>query len=277
MAEQGAELPRWLAEPPAYDPPSDRDGFLRRNLLALTGMLRVFRTPACPAGPIDAALARVSPVLRLLGVIASVACVTSARNMAFVWVMLALVLVMLAARPARRIAAVLRPALLVAGFALLVNIPAAFMGNPSAPLRTAVKCLVTTTLVLGLANGVQTERLFGALATLHVPSHVVLVCDLAVRDLALLGQVAANLAEALALRCVGKNRDKTASAAGVMGMTFLKSNDLARQQSEAMACRGFDGSFELEREPVLSAPGIVYALCIAAVVAAFFYFEGALA
>lgn len=278
VASGAAPLPAWLAEPePAYEPPCDRDGFLRRNALSLASMLTVFRTPACPEGPVDRMLARVSPVLRLMGTIVCVGCVSAARNMAFVWVALAATLVVLASRPARRILSVARPALVVALLAALVNVPAVFLGSPSAPVRVLMKSFVTVTIVLGLSNTVQTERLFGALASLHVPSHVVLVCDLAIRDLALVGQVATSLNEALACRSIGHAADKSLGTAGVLGMTFVKASELARRQSDAMACRGFDGTFSVERERVITPAGIAYLVALACAVICFVYLEGAVA
>jgi cobalt/nickel transport system permease protein len=42
---------------------------------------------------------------------------------------------------------------------------------------------------------------------------------------------------------VGKNRRKEKSASGVLGVTFLKSRQMADDMHQAMVCRGFDGTY----------------------------------
>ena len=105
------------------------------------------------------------------------------------------------------------------------------------------------------------------------------MCDLAIRDLALLGRTAAELSESLACRSVGRNADKTASAAGVMGVTFIKAHGLAQAQAEAMACRGLDAGEApaLAARKRLGAGDVAYALLVVALLATFLWLEGAMA
>lgn len=277
-----AGLPAWLRTQgrPAYEPPRDRDGFLRDNLLRLVSLLEVFRGGGRGSCLVARTVGRVDPRLRLVGTVAVAALVSAARNMAFVWCALAVVLAGLVVRPARELAAIVRPALAAAALVAVVALPAALLGTPSAPVRMGAKTLVTTSLVLGLARSLGAHGLVEALRRLRLPATAALVLDLAVRDLALLGQVAGELSRALALRCVGRNRDKAGSAAGVLGTTFLKAHDLAAAQYEAMACRGFDGLATVppaRRRPGEAAASALYALALALAAAAFALLEGAMA
>ncbi len=285
-AEGRAALPAWLSsrlDDPARDPyvpQVGREGFLRKNILSLAGLLARLRVGGGSSpersSALDLLLARVSAPMRLVGTLVACICVSAATNMFFVYLMLAVVLVMLAARPARSILPVARPALVIALVGALVMVPAALTGQTSAPMRMGIKSFVTTTLVLGLSQQMPWNRLVGGLRALRVPSTVVLVVDLALKDIEILGRSALDLSDALALRSVGIDHDKTSSAAGVMGCVFLRSQDLAAQMSEAMACRGFDGSYSMSRERILTPASMAYLVVLVLMVVVFFLLEGAM-
>ena len=277
-----ADVPSWLEAGSArdFEPTPTREGFLRRNVLRLTGLLTDVRVGASSYGPasspVDRALRIVPVPLRLLGLVVSVASVSVARNMLFVYLMLALVLVAAAMRPAEAIARQAAPAVVAALVSALVTLPAALMGAPSILVRMTVRVFVSLMLVLGLSQEVPWNRLIGALRSWHLPSTVVLVVDLALRDLVLLGQSALSLSEALSLRSVGAGRDGTGSAAGVMGTCFLRAHSLSTSMGEAMACRGFDGDYETSRERDLTPAGVVYVVGLVFLVACLVWLEGAM-
>ena len=276
-----AALPAWLDPPAAaaYVPPRDRDAFVRTNLLRIVSTLAAFDMRPHGGCPMARAYARVAAPTRLVGVVALVAMVSAARNMAFVWLVLAGLLACVAMRPAREISALCGPALVLAAISALLMVPAALLGQPGAPVRMAVKSFVTCCLVLGLARSTGAHGLVAAARSLGLPATAALVCDLAIRDLALLGRTAAELSESLACRSVGRNADKTASAAGVMGVTFLKAQGLAQAQAEAMACRGLDAGEApaLAARKRLGAGDVAYALLVVALLATFLWLEGAMA
>lgn len=271
-------IPSWLAAESDYRPTQDREGFLRRNLLRLTGMLADIREGGRPSSVLDRILASVPTELRIVGLLVCVACVSAATNMLFVWAVLAGVLASLAARPVGSIASIAGTALVVCLLASLLMVPAVLLGaaGQSSVVRMGAKTFCTVSLVLGLTQGVSWNRLVSGLTSLRLPSAVTFVVDSAIRDLALLGRTATEVTEALVLRSVGRNRDKTTSAAGVMGVTFVRAQNLAAGQVEAMECRGFDGSFPVSRQRVLTPAGIAYLVGIACVAALFVYLERAM-
>lgn len=276
-----AGLPAWLDPSAAagYVPPRDRDAFVRNNLLRVVSTLAAFDMRPHGTCPMARAYARVAAPVRLVGVVALVAMVSAARNMAFVWLVLAGLLACVAMRPAREIRALCGPALALAVISVLLMVPAALLGQPGAPVRMAVKSFVTCCLVLGLARSTGAHGLVAAARTLGLPATAALVCDLAIRDLALLGRTAAELSESLACRSVGRNADKTASAAGVMGVTFIKAHGLAQAQAEAMVCRGLDAGeapAPVARER-LGVGDVAYALLVVVLLATFLWLEGAMA
>ena len=270
-------LPSWLTRSADFEPPADRDGYLRRNVLALAGMLRVFRPEGVSASPVDRLLSKVQPALRVIGLVLCVLLVSLAHNMAFVWLMLAVTLALLAARPAPTIAAVAGPALLATAIAVAVNLPAAvILFQTSVPVRIGSKTFVTVTLTCLVARTTAPETLLGGLSSLGLPGAMALTIDLAIRDLALIGTEAKRLTEALELRSVGRNRDKTGSTAGVVGTCLVKAARHAREQAEAMALRGFDGTAGARRLARPTATDVCYCLAVVLVCASFAYLEFAL-
>ena len=273
------ELPDWLQVHASYDPPADRDEFLRRNVLSLASVLRSLRHDPAQVynSAWDRACVRVVPGLRLLGLIVLVAAVSMARNMASVWFMLVALLVVTASRDARAIRGVLLSAFVAAGVAALVNLPAALLlGQTAAPVRMAAKTFATVGFAATFTQGLGAEGIVRALQDLRLPAVVVTAVDLALRDLVVLGESALSLSEALALRSVGCDTQKTSSAAGVMGTTFVRAHLLAAARAEAMELRGYSGELRCGEHRRLCGTDVVYALIVIACVLLCMYLEVAL-
>lgn len=275
-------LPSWLTERACYEPAADRDGFLRKNLLSLASVLTKLRAEAPSSeglSQLDRLLARVPGAIRLVATLVLVTCVSMARNMAFVWAITAGWLVILASRPAARIRAVFLPALVAGLVAALVNLPALLLGQANAPLRMGFKTLATVGLVANISQALGSEGLIAALRSWHLPPTLVTTLDLTLRDIVILGESALSLSEALALRSVGRDRTKTGSAAGVMGVTFLHAHTMATARAEAMELRGYgarDATASTRRRQPLGWPTLAYLALLACLIALFVYLEGAL-
>ncbi|RSX53647.1 cobalt ABC transporter permease [Bifidobacterium goeldii] len=261
-------LPAWLRESEQYDPPTDRSSFIERNLGHIGAMLAQIGEPAnITHSPLDRALCRVAPSLRLIGVLAAIICVNATRNMLFAYVMLAVVLVALAVRPARLIAAVLQPTLAVCALSFVIALPAVLVGQTDAPVRLVVRAFVAVSLVITLARTVPWNRLIAGLRGLGVPDSVVYVCDVTIQFLDVLGRSMEELLDALRLRSVGRDSRKLMSAGRLVGALFLRANTQARQMAESMMCRGFDGHYRVWCERWLTVPNAVYAVVVAAMIA----------
>nr|WP_240541389.1 energy-coupling factor transporter transmembrane component T [Bifidobacterium santillanense] len=217
--------------------------------------------------PVDRALCAVAPALRIIGVPAAIVCVNATRNMLFAYAMLAVVLVMLALRPARLIAAILKPTLVVCALSLVLGLPAVFIGQADAPVRLVVKAFVSVAPVIALARTVPWNRLIAGLKGVGCPDSVIYVCDVTVQFIDILGRSMVSLLDALKLRSVGRDSRKLMSAGRVMGALFLRANTQARQMAEAMTCRGFDGRYRVRRDRLFTWPNAVYAVAVAAMIA----------
>ena len=64
-----------------------------------------------------------------------------------------------------------------------------------------------------------------------------------IRFLVILGRYMSRILEAVTLRRVGEENWKNAASGGILGLTYLKSQQMADHTAEAMACRCFDGDY----------------------------------
>ena len=102
---------------------------------------------------------------------------------------------------------------------------------------------VSVTLVGILSAGTSWNKLTGSLRTFHVPPLFIFTLDITLKYISILGEICVDILRAVSLRSVGKNPDKAKSFSGVLGITFLKSSEMAEEMYASMCCRGFTGEY----------------------------------
>ena len=273
-------LPSWLAAAEAYEPAGGREGAMRGNVMRLAALLERVRLgggSGADAGSIvDRALSRVSAPVRLLGLLLITLMTCSAQDTLFLMLMLAVVLVLAAMRPARGIRATFVPALGATAFALVLALPAWLLGASAfaAMVRIAVKTFVGVSLVLGVSWTLTWNRIVGALKAAHVPDVFIFTLDMALKHIEVLGRSARELSEAVLLRSVGRPSgrfQRTSSAAGIMGATFIKAYRCGIAMDEAMRCRGFSGAYPAPANSRMHAPDAAYLALVACIALAFLF------
>ena len=183
------------------------------------------------------------PTCRLVCALGFVLLVSVARSPSFVAVAGAAFLVVLAFQPAGRIARTLSGAAPAAGFTVIILLPYALSAGPARPAFLVLKVLLSTGAVALVASTTEWASLSGAVRRLRVPALFVMILDVTLRFVALLGEVALEMLQAVRLRSVGHNRHKSASLGGVAGSLYLRSRELAEELHAAMVCRGFTGDY----------------------------------
>ena len=271
-------LPDWLSESQGYRTAGAARSAAGGNIVRLTALLERVRLgggAAAGAGSVlDRALSRVSAPVRLIGLFVCVLLTCIAQRPLFLMLMAAVSLVLIAMRPARGIRATLLPVLGAAAFAGVLALPAYLLGASAsaAMVKIAVKTFINVSLVLGVSWTLTWNRMAGALKAVHLPDVFIFTVDMALKHIEVLGKCARELSEALMMRSVGKpagRLQRTSSAAGVMGATFIRAYSCSRSMDEAMLCRGFTGSYP---EPASSAVGpadIAYGALIALLAVSF--------
>ena len=212
---------------------------------------------------------KVMPQLRLAVAFLVILLCALSSNAFFTLSIIAVLLVRLAALPAEEIAAILKRLLLPVLFTMILLLPAVFLSSPRTMLTVAMK-VFESLLVLGILNSDLTwKEITGSLGSLHVPGVVVLTLDTTVRFLVILGRYAERMAEAVSLRRVGRKNWRSAGTGGILGTTFLKSQQMSERSAEAMRCRCFSGVCHRHGRRNPGMGDIFYALCIPLLIAWF--------
>lgn len=265
------ELPSWLAREEHYSVPRGaRHNAMRKNILHLAALLERVRLGGGAkegASVVDRALSRVSAPVRLAGLFVSILCVCLSRSPLYLMLMTALSLVLVAIRPARGLRATFVPAFTAAAIAVLLSLPAWLLGTSAlvAMLGIALKTFINVSLVLGVSWTLTWSRMSAALKMLHLPDVVIFTFDMALKHIEILGRTARELSESTMLRNVGvpgPGASRSVSAAGVMGMTFIRTMECNRAMDEAMLCRGFTGTYPVCGAGRLGGSDAIYALVI---------------
>lgn len=225
-------IPDWLQNNENYSPRADRDGFVTRSLLSVMGILRSFRANASVGSD------RLPAPLKLAAVVILILICSASHYMIVSYTVLALMLVRTALLRGELIARVLGSALAASLMSAVILIPSIWLGSPSAMLTISVKVFIATGLVGLLANTTSWNKLTAGLRFYHVPSVFIMTLDLTLKYIAILGTISVDMLNALRLRSVGVNKGKSRSLAGILGVLFLKSRQMAEDTYDAMRCRG---------------------------------------
>lgn len=182
-------------------------------------------------------------VLRLIAATLCILLCALSRNAWFTASVLAVELLRLCVKPAESIAHILQPVLIAVLFAAIFTLPAVFLGSPGS-FGTVTMKVAESVLVLSVLNEeVSWKEITGALQTFHLPDVFILTLDSTIRFLVILGRFSNEMLEAVSLRRVGQKKWRNAGTGGILGTTFLKSQQIAQHTSEAMICRGISGSY----------------------------------
>ena len=233
------ELPAWLLAGQDYEPAADRDGFVTRTFLQLSGMLAQLRLDGA-----GRSVHAPDVAVELCCVLTCITLTSLSTNYLFACVMLAIMLVRACVLPARVLGRFAKVTLAAATLTFLVMLPSLLVGQPRSAITLSTKALVCTGMVMETALTTPAAELTAALRTLRVPSVVILTLELTLRSIADLGTVALRVLEALRLRSVGKNDRKASSMGGVGGVVFVKAAHLSQQTYDAMRCRCFTGTYD---------------------------------
>ena len=232
-------IPDWMQSTENYMPESDHDGFVSKSILSVMGVLSKIRT----AGTIQMKGNAVSAPVKLLLCIYLIVLVACARNMFFCYCMLALVLLRICLLKTNVLSKVFLTSLGAAFFSALLLLPAVFLGSPHSMIMISCKVFISVSCVGILAATTGWNRITEGMALFRVPDMFIFTLDLTLKYIVILGDICLDMLNALKLRSVGRNHDKKSAISGILGVTFLKSRQMAEEMHGAMTCRGFEGTY----------------------------------
>jgi cobalt/nickel transport system permease protein len=219
----------------AYTPKPDSDGYITKSMLKVLSVLSQIRTK----GSTDDLCAP----LKLFAAVYTIILLSLSQHLFFMGCILALVLIRCCTLPGQALIRVVRTASGAMVFSLLLLLPTLWLGSPRTLLIVPGKVWLSVSMVLILSVSTPWNQITGGLRFFRVPDLMIFTLDITIKYIAILGDCCLAVLEALRLRSVGKNPRKGKSASGVLGVTFLKSRQMADDMHQAMVCRGFDGTY----------------------------------
>lgn len=261
-------LPSWMCESEAYKPSIDKDGFITKSTQAVLGVLAKLKRNAGKDRRFSA-----SPPLKLCYTFLFILLTACSQNYLFSLIMVSGIILALASYPASTIWQILSGTIAAVVFSVLILLPAVFMGNPQILLMIGTKVFLSVTLIGMLSAGTSWNKLTAGLRAFHIPDIFIFTLDITLKYIAVLGKICMEILTALQLRSVGQNKKKAKSFSGILGISFLKSREMADEMYAAMCCRGFVGEYKTGRKYIFRKQDIFYIFLTVVVVGLFVYLE----
>lgn len=261
-------LPSWMCESEAYEPNIDKDGFITKSAQAIIGVLAKLKWNAGKDRRFSA-----SPSLKLCYTFLFILLTACSKNYLFSLIMVAGTILALASYPASAMKQILSGTIGAVLFSIFILLPAVFMGNPQILLTIGTKVFLSVTLIGMLSAGTAWNKLTASLRAFHIPDIFIFTLDITLKYIAVLGEICMEILTSLRLRSIGQNKKKAKAFSGILGISFLKSREMADEMYAAMCCRGFVGEYKTGRKYAFRKQDIFYIFSMIAVVGLFVYLE----
>ena len=245
-------LPSWMCESEAYEPNIDKDGFITKSAQAILGVLAK---------------------LKLCYTFLFILLTACSKNYLFSLIMVAGTILALASYPASAMKQILSGTIGAVLFSIFILLPAVFMGNPQILLTIGTKVFLSVTLIGMLSAGTAWNKLTASLRAFHIPDIFIFTFAVTLKYIAVLGEICMEILTSLRLRSIGQNKKKAKAFSGILGISFLKSREMADEMYAAMCCRGFVGEYKTGRKYAFRKQDIFYIFSMIAVVGLFVYLE----
>lgn len=261
-------LPSWMCESEAYEPNIDKDGFITKSAQAILGVLAKLKWNAGKDRRFSA-----SPSLKLCYTFLFILLTACSKNYLFSLIMVAGTILALASYPASAMKQILSGTIGAVLFSIFILLPTVFMGNPQILLTIGTKVFLSVTLIGMLSAGTAWNKLTASLRAFHIPDIFIFTLDITLKYIAVLGEICMEILTSLRLRSIGQNKKKAKAFSGILGISFLKSREMADEMYAAMCCRGFVGEYKTGRKYAFRKQDIFYIFSMIAVVGLFVYLE----
>lgn len=261
-------MPEWLLKKDDYVPSNEKNTFINKSILSILKMLTKLKYNS----EYVSNRFGINTITKLISAILLIILVSLSRSSAFLTIVDVYLLVIISMLKAQEIKHIIKMAVVVAIFTLIILLPSFFMGNENNSLMIVIKTLTTITVVNITSYITQWNDITKALKLFFIPDIFILVLDITVKYIVIFGEFSLNMLYALKLRSVGKNKSKNNSLSGIMGTMFIKSKEMAEEMYGAMECRGFTGEYKLHSKYKFSLKDMLCIIINIGFIASYFYF-----
>ena len=261
-------MPEWLLKKDEYVPLVEKNTFINKSILSILKMLTKFKYNA----EYKTNRFGINTITKLISAILLIILVSISRSFGFILIIDVYLLLIISLLKAEDIKHIIKMAVVVVIFTLIILLPSIFMGNKNNSIMIVIKTLTTVTVVNIISAIAQWNDITKTLKLFFIPDIFILVLDITTRYIVILGEFSLNMLYALKLRSVGKNKNKSTSASGIIGTIFIKSKEMAEDMYGAMECRGFTGEYKLHRKYKFRLNDMLCIIINIGFIASYFYF-----
>lgn len=234
------KLPEWTKGEENYLPPKDREYFLAKSLLKITSILRRYHPSIQKKNHSNW---KPSPMAAMASWLLVVFICALSHNSIVLHSICCILLCLLCLYQGKKIWQILKPAIIMSIFTFVLITPA-LMKSPNPilillPYKSFISLLATGIFV----HSYSFQQITCTLSWLHLPNVFLFILDTTLRYIYLLGGIAQDSLNALKLRSIGHNPQKTNITVNILGTVYLKSQQMSLEMYQAMVCRGFSGKY----------------------------------
>lgn len=234
-------MPEWLLKKDDYVPSTEKNTFINKSILSILKMLTKFKYNAKHKSNRFG----INTITKFTSTVLLIILVALSRSFYFIIIIDVYFLLIISLLKAEEIKHIIKLAVMVTIFTVIILLPSFFMGNRNNSILIVVKTLTTVTAVNITSCLTQWNDITKTLKLFFVPDIFILVLDITIKYIVIFGEFSLNMLYALKLRSVGKNKNKSTSLSGIIGTMFIKSKEMAEEMYGAMECRGFAGEYKL--------------------------------
>lgn len=261
-------IPEWMKENVISQSGKKSRRFADKSRIAILKVLSKLHFSGGKSGRYSA-----SAIINLSATLLFIILSACSRNMMFVYILAAGILIRLCLLKGEEIRSILSGSIAAAVLTALILLPAVFMGNPRTMLTISIKVFCSVTMVNIMAKTTMWNELTSAMKAFFVPDIFVFILDITLKYIDLAGRYLCDMLQALSLRIIGNSDKHNSGLGGVMGTSLLHTYQLSKEMYESMQCRGFNGTYRREKKNYIKKVDIIYILGIAAVIILFIYLE----
>ena len=264
-------LPDWALNEEKYEPADDRDIFISRSILRVTGIL--FKIQSQSIKNYRKIFSAGASLIFTLLIIILCAC---SHKKEFLLIIFVAELVILCLLDGKEIVNILRKSLAASFFGGILILPAIFLYGATTVILLPAKTFLTVTAMQFVTEFFLWNQITSAMRLIHIPDLIIFILDTSIKYIFVLGRLAQDLLTSLKLRSVGKNLQKEKSVSGILGVTFLKSREMSLEMYQAMICRCYTGEYSMINSEKFCAADLILAFIGAIFTALFIIIEGVL-
>jgi len=231
----------WLLKKDKYTPKQDRDIFLSNNILTIVGILSNLRRKKSDD---NSWIYDVNILLKIIFTLIFVVSLSLTRNAVYAVSVNAYMFFFLLFVNKYERSRIIKLFFSAIVFSVLIVVPSLFFYSSIynaglLVLRISGSIMCVNVLVYSCLP----HQITASFNKWFVPDVIVMIFDLTLKYIVVLGDCAIEMFQALTLKSVGVNREKSRTTFNIFGVLFLKSKIYSEDLYNAMVCRCFDGEY----------------------------------